>query len=787
MPITVNGLPVVTEDKLKDLERDFPANVYLNVTFALLLYLVSNRTLIFSMKDVADAKYDGNQLHENQSIGKHITVCLAYFKTYWRTSRSARFTHRILAFPVMLFVTWCSIFSALFCRDPLSRRYWNYLYESMVQDLSDPRLIRDLALGMRPLILSWLCLNPLTALFLMFNHNVRAFLSIFFKPLQSDTVKGYDCLVVKQSLDLEKQEQNVTFFHSPTFTLVALTIYLLGLPGFFSYWLFMHTGIDALLGHVSANPQFPYVFIVIQCYLSGLGCCLCALFFKSYFTFPLNFTSGDYDVEIYPDMIKSLPIKGWFRDFILFRGEHIPSQIEWKDVTEIVFVPSATSLQDGACSNKLKTFVNKLAAVQDSLTTDFRSDAIRISTATRHLEIKLKSLTREQKAEIFVTARKYAPSIFIDAQTQQALVGSTVMNEPRYTQIWFDVFQQGMSLAPTDELTDGSTLQQGKFTVLQKLATGGQAVTYLCADAAGKPVVLKEFQLAPGESLDVLIESARAFENESTILGQLSHPGIVKMIDMFHEGKRVYLVLEHVEGKTLRQLVESDGAIQEKLAARLGLQMCDLLNYLHSQNPPIVHRDFTPDNLMLRADGKLILIDFSVAECRMDKSVSNCAGKHAYTPPEQFRGEATGQSDIYAAGCTLYFLLTGQDPTPITRSTVTGCGASEQMRTIVERATELSLEKRDEDAQWLKMGLLSLLGEERDEKQDQVDGFQPDNHDTGNHETGNDAEPPDAEPPDAESSNAEQPDAITLPNEAQLPVKMQTSGKNSSRKRQENA
>lgn len=96
--------------------------------------------------------------------------------------------------------------------------------------------------------------------------------------------------------------------------------------------------------------------------------------------------------------------------------------------------------------------------------------------------------------------------------------------------------------------------------------------------------------------------------------------------------------------------------------------MCSILVYLHSQSPPVLHRDFTPDNLILGEDGTIVLIDFNVAEQREGFETSTVVGKHSYIPPEQFRGKATTQSDIYSMGCVIYFLLTGNDPEPISIS-----------------------------------------------------------------------------------------------------------------------
>jgi serine/threonine-protein kinase len=235
-------------------------------------------------------------------------------------------------------------------------------------------------------------------------------------------------------------------------------------------------------------------------------------------------------------------------------------------------------------------------------------------------------------------------------------------------------------------------------------------VIYTATDEHGEPVILKEFQLTAGESLDVMIESAKDFETESSILAHLNHPAIVRSLDMFFEKGRVYLVLEHVQGQSLRQLVSQNGPLDLDRILTLTEQMCEILRYLQSQTPPIVHRDFTPDNLILQPNGQLKLIDFSVSQLQEKTSATNCAGKHSYTPPEQFRGEACTQSDIYALGATMYFLATGSDPTPISTSELPAQTDAELQRLnhIIKTATQLDLTNRYESTVWLAVDLREI-------------------------------------------------------------------------------
>src|SRR5262249_40080242 len=135
---------------------------------------------------------------------------------------------------------------------------------------------------------------------------------------------------------------------------------------------------------------------------------------------------------------------------------------------------------------------------------------------------------------------------------------------------------------------------------------------------------------------------------------------------------------------------------QPASAVRLALQMCDILEYLHGLEPPVVHRDFSPDNLMLAEDGVLKLIDFNVACESKYTTTATIVGKHAYLPPEQFRGTPCPQSDIYAFGGTLYYLLTAQQPEPLTESHPAAIvpGLSPDLDRIVACATALELDER---------------------------------------------------------------------------------------------
>ena len=153
------------------------------------------------------------------------------------------------------------------------------------------------------------------------------------------------------------------------------------------------------------------------------------------------------------------------------------------------------------------------------------------------------------------------------------------------------------------------------------------------------------------------------FEREANILAGLSHPAIPKIFDYFTEGNRSYLVLEFVEGQTLESILGArrQPCTQEE-AVDWGLQICDVLAYLHNHKPPVIFRDIKPGNLMLRADGRIMVIDFGIAKVFEHGQRGTMIGTEGYSPPEQYRGAAEPRGDLYALCATLHHLLTGRDP-----------------------------------------------------------------------------------------------------------------------------
>jgi serine/threonine-protein kinase len=272
---------------------------------------------------------------------------------------------------------------------------------------------------------------------------------------------------------------------------------------------------------------------------------------------------------------------------------------------------------------------------------------------------------------------------------------------------------QALSAPPKRErltpLPDGTQLQSGRFVALEQLGVGGQGTAYLSRETeTGNIVVLKEFILPVYVDVNVRRQALERMQNEAAMLRRLDNERVVRLIDFFIEDHRGYLVLECIDGFSLRKLVDEQGCMKESQVRELAAQMCEMLKYLHNLTPPVVHRDFTPDNLILGSDGVLKIVDFNVAQQTESTATGTVVGKQAYLPPEQFRGRPVAQSDIYAMGATLYFLLLGNDPEPITCShpILKDENISQALDSLVAKATALDLAKRYQRIEDLEADLI---------------------------------------------------------------------------------
>ncbi len=215
-------------------------------------------------------------------------------------------------------------------------------------------------------------------------------------------------------------------------------------------------------------------------------------------------------------------------------------------------------------------------------------------------------------------------------------------------------------------LQPGATLQN-RYLIQGILGVGGMGSVYRARDMrfpnVTKLVAVKEIlNLAPDPTVREMI--VKTFEREANILATLNHPAIPQIYDYFTQGDRSFLVQEYIEGRDLEAyLGETPGMLADEPVADWALQLCDVLTYLHAHQPdPIVFRDMKPSNVMLDQHRRIRLIDFGIARAFAAGQKGTMIGTEGYSPPEQYRGDASPAGDIYALGATLHHLLTKQDP-----------------------------------------------------------------------------------------------------------------------------
>jgi len=201
-----------------------------------------------------------------------------------------------------------------------------------------------------------------------------------------------------------------------------------------------------------------------------------------------------------------------------------------------------------------------------------------------------------------------------------------------------------------------------RYRILERLGQGGMAEVYRAVDdTLGTEVVVKENRF-------VAPEAERQFHREARLLASLRHPHLPRVTDHFSiPGQGQYLVMDFVAGDDLRKTLEgASGPLPAAEVLRWAKAILSALTYMHSREPPIIHRDIKPGNIKITPDGTAFLVDFGLAK-EYDPAVSTTLGAKAYTPgyapPEQYgQGRTDIRTDIYSLGATLYTLLAGVMP-----------------------------------------------------------------------------------------------------------------------------
>jgi len=272
-------------------------------------------------------------------------------------------------------------------------------------------------------------------------------------------------------------------------------------------------------------------------------------------------------------------------------------------------------------------------------------------------------------------------------------------------------------------LRPGQLVGEDTYRIVRPLGKGGMGAVYLAANtkAFDRPCVVKEVieyydRYDPAEREKAM----RQFECEARTLASLKNPGIPDIYAYFIEGGRNYLVMEYIEGEDLSEgLDETSGSatLSDPPAAvrptgdvvRYAVQICDVLVYLSQRQPPVMHNDIKPGNIILdRNSGRAVLVDFGTVQSRFTRPAAGNVGRRrpsaygtmGYAAPELYEGKAEPRSDVYALAATVYHLLTRDDPRAHPFQFPDLERVDEPLRGVLAAALEVDVSKRIDAAQF---------------------------------------------------------------------------------------
>lgn len=214
-------------------------------------------------------------------------------------------------------------------------------------------------------------------------------------------------------------------------------------------------------------------------------------------------------------------------------------------------------------------------------------------------------------------------------------------------------------------MAERGTIIDGKYEVLKQIGKGGMSKVYLAMDKnLNKQWAIKEIERkAYDKNNAVVVASAMA---EANMMKKLDYPSLPRIVDIIEKETVIYVVMDYIEGETLSSVLSREGAQPQEVVIEWAKELCRVLDYLHTQNPPIIYRDMKPANIMLQPNGNIKLIDFGIAREYKEQNLADTVslGTKGYAAPEQFggKGQTDARTDVYCLGVTLYHLLTGQNP-----------------------------------------------------------------------------------------------------------------------------
>ncbi|HLZ57457.1 MAG TPA: protein kinase [Ktedonosporobacter sp.] len=284
----------------------------------------------------------------------------------------------------------------------------------------------------------------------------------------------------------------------------------------------------------------------------------------------------------------------------------------------------------------------------------------------------------------------------------------------------------------TQPLQPGALFAQ-RYRIVGKAGEGGFGTIYKAQDIDRNhlPVAIKQINLSTLTPRE-MIEATDSYNREVMHLSRLKHDSLPHIYDYFtdrdhpHGGHGWYIIMDFIKGKTLEELLKKAhrGRLARQKVIEIGIALCDVLSYLHAQNPPIIYRDVKPANIMQTKTGRIYLIDFGIARRYTPGRSKDTGplGSPGYAAPEQYgRAQTTTQTDIYGLGATLQALLTGKDPLEIAVSSTKqkrriNRRIPKKMQPLLQQMLEPDASKRPRSMEEVKKQLQQLSRQPRAHK-----------------------------------------------------------------------
>jgi serine/threonine protein kinase len=237
-------------------------------------------------------------------------------------------------------------------------------------------------------------------------------------------------------------------------------------------------------------------------------------------------------------------------------------------------------------------------------------------------------------------------------------------------------------------MIENGTILENRYLIERQIGEGGMGAVYLATDQRfDSPVAIKETFYNEADLRE-------AFEREARLLNSLHHPVLPHVSDFFSAGAKHFLVMEYIEGEDLSEVLKQAGAFDANDVMRWTDSLLDALDFLHSQEPPIIHRDIKPNNLKITPRGDIVLLDFGLAKLSSAETTQNSVFGYSrkYSPLEQIQGTGTdARSDIFSLGATVFHLLTGQAPVDVlARASAIVAGKPDPLPLVSELNSEIS-------------------------------------------------------------------------------------------------